>query len=380
MTGPGDDLRAAVDAYAAACATRAEEAASAASAEPLRQQLAARRQLEEAAARAAATTEQAHAELVVVAVRVGLETDGRPPETIVADLEAWQSNREQELRTAGQAIAEWQELTDLLAGRSLEAMAAEARDGTRRLAAAGLALPVAGTPGSRMTGGGPGPAGDQGVNVEAARGALLSAERDAAAVGAQADQLAASLPSVAEAEERHAGARLELQRVTGLAAIVDRTIELLETAQEQVHRDLAPILADAVRSWLPRVSDGAYLDVAVDPADLKVQVKEAATGRWRDARRLSAGTREQIYLLLRVAMAQHLVTTDETAPLLLDEVTAQADDRRRDQLLDVLAELSLERQVVLFTHDPRIADWADGQLSAERNRVIRLSAHKVPVA
>ena len=55
--------------------------------------------------------------------------------------------------------------------------------------------------------------------------------------------------------------------------------------------------------------------------------RKSATGKWREARLLSEGTREQIYLLLRVAMAEHLVTTGETAPLLLDEVTVQSDPR-----------------------------------------------------
>ncbi|MGH2489120.1 MAG: ATP-binding protein, partial [Candidatus Limnocylindria bacterium] len=111
---------------------------------------------------------------------------------------------------------------------------------------------------------------------------------------------------------------------------------------------------------------------SVDPRDLRVRVKDAASRQWRDAPRLSEGTREQIYLLLRVAMAQHLVTTGETAPLLLDEVTAQADDSRREALLGMLHELSRERQIVLFTHDPRIGEWAAQHLDPGRDTVIPL--------
>jgi len=71
-------------------------------------------------------------------------------------------------------------------------------------------------------------------------------------------------------------------------------------------------------------------------------------------------------------MAQSLVTTTETAPLLLDEVTAQADARRTEQLLEVLRALSLERQVILFTHDERVAGWAERTLDAPRDRLVRL--------
>ena len=117
----------------------------------------------------------------------------------------------------------------------------------------------------------------------------------------------------------------------------------------------------------------------MDPASLRVSVKEAATGQWRDARLLSEGTREQIYLLLRVAMAEHLVTTGERAPLLLDEVTAQADGERKRQLLEVLHRLSTERQVILFTHDDEVLAWADGALRVPDDAVIRLDALRTAV-
>jgi uncharacterized protein YhaN len=177
---------------------------------------------------------------------------------------------------------------------------------------------------------------------------------------------------VAEAEESVHAARSELARVVALADTLDRTLALLRTAEERVHRSLAPVLASAIGRWLPAVCQGAYVDVTVDPADLSVRVKDAATGKWRDARLLSEGTREQIYLLLRVAMAEHLVTNGETAPLLLDEVTVQSDQERKRQLLDVLHRLSAERQVILFTHDDDVLAWADRRLDGERDATVLL--------
>jgi uncharacterized protein YhaN len=186
-----------------------------------------------------------------------------------------------------------------------------------------------------------------------------------------------ALPDVAEAEESAAAARRELQRVEALAATVDASLRLLRSAEERVHRDLAPILAQAVARWLPIVSRGAYAEISVDPADLNVRVKEAGSGQWRNARLLSEGTREQIYLLLRVAMAEHLVTTGERAPLLLDEVTAQSDSERKRELLGVLHQLSTERQVVLFTHDDDVVAWADQALHEPEDRLVQLQAPAV---
>ena len=109
---------------------------------------------------------------------------------------------------------------------------------------------------------------------------------------------------------------------------------------------------------------------------MSIEVKEGPTGAWRQARLLSGGTREQIFLLLRVAMAQHLVTTGESAPMLLDEVTAQADADRREAILDMLLTMAADRQLILFTHDEAVLTWAERRLAGEAHRIIRLPRHQ----
>jgi uncharacterized protein YhaN len=192
------------------------------------------------------------------------------------------------------------------------------------------------------------------------------------------------LPDVAEAEEAVSDAAEELARVVGLGTVLAETKRLLQAAEERVHRDLAPVLSQAITRWLPAVTMGAYTEASVDPADLSIRVKHAETGQWRppptqhrhqaSVELLSEGTGEQIYLLLRVAMAQYLATSGETAPLLLDEVTVQADAERKLRLLEVLHELSAERQIVLFTHDDDVVGWAARTLDGARDRLVELRA------
>jgi exonuclease SbcC len=361
------DPRQAVATYQAACEERARAAAEAARAEGLQRELEARRHLEGSASEAAAAIERANTEVRAAAQRVGQPANGTDLQYVVAGLESWQEQQAAELAAGEQAIAEWQELVDLLDGRTLAEVEAEAREAAEQLSRAGVdqvSLPV-GSDGRAAI-----EAAEQAVIAR--RAASLSAEQEASRLGGEAHQLREGLPSVAAAEEAVAAARAELSRVESVAAVLDRTLDLLRQSEEQVHRDLAPVLKEAVRVALPRITDGRYVDAAVDPRDLRVQVKEATSGQWREAARLSEGAREQVYLLLRVALAQHLVTTGETSPLFLDEVTAQADDGRRDALLGLLHDLSRDRQVVVFTHDPRIAEWAAGHLDTERDALVNL--------
>ena len=359
------DLRAALARYEQACRDRAEQAGASARREPLQQQIAARRAAEGSARATLAAIAVAERRLLAAAASVGL-AGGRPPEQLVDGLRAWQRERSERLQQDEAALAEWQRLQALLDGRPL----AELR--TRADEASGLATRLAERLGEAVAA--PGVAiPDIEAGLTAARQELMAASSEADALRGNLEARREALPDVAEAEEAVATVGAELERVQALATTLQTTLGLLRAAEERVHRSLAPVLAASIVRWLPSVSGGAYEEVTVDPADLSVRAKEAKSGKWREARLLSEGTREQIYLLLRVAMAEHLVTNGETAPLLLDEVTVQSDPERKRQLLSVLHALSAERQVVIFTHDDDVVAWADAHLDAERDATVRLA-------
>ncbi|HEX6475427.1 MAG TPA: hypothetical protein VF114_10135, partial [Candidatus Limnocylindria bacterium] len=361
----GDDSRASAEAYLAACDQWAQLAGLAARRDALQAELAGRQAAEATHASAVARRETAAMALRDAARAAGLDAADRVEDQVLG-LQAWQAARGDELRRGQQALAEWQQLQVLLDGGTLDDLQAEATRRRQRAADLAAALP----PGSVAL---PDMADPEGhlaaLREEAGR---LSRDHDLARGSLQTHRQ--GIPDVAEAEEAAESARAELARVQELAATIDATLQLLRSAQDRVHRDLAPILGQAVGRWLPIVSGGAYSEISVDPANLNVTVKEQATGQWRTARLLSEGTREQIFLLLRVAMAEHLVTTNERAPLILDEVTAQSDAERKVQLLEVLHRLSSERQVVLFTHDDDVVAWAEDALRDPQDRLIRLQA------
>ena len=361
---PGADPVAGYDAYVAACERRGLLADEAAGGEALRQALVSRHASEAAAAHASAERARGEADLRAIAEAEGIDPGTPDLAAMCATLGERLAEAATDRAAAERAAAEWQELQMLLDGRSPAELAADA---TRRRS---LAEDLAGDAVAWH------PSGATRDQLEAARGTLASelvdAERAAASLRGELSALRARIPDVAEADEALAAARTELDRVQGLAGVLDETARILRAAEERVHRNLAPMLADAVRRWLPAVSEGGYTDVSVDPADLRVTVKEASSGRWREAPLLSEGTREQVYLLLRVAMAQHLVTPGEVAPLLLDEVTVQSDAGRRRALLEMLLALSRERQVILFSHDEQVAAWAADSLKPPRESLIRL--------
>ena len=64
----------------------------------------------------------------------------------------------------------------------------------------------------------------------------------------------------------------------------------------------------------------------------------------------SDGTVDQLYLALRLAVAEALMGN---APLVLDDALARFDDTRAALALDILKQQAEERQVLLFTCQSR---------------------------
>lgn len=179
------------------------------------------------------------------------------------------------------------------------------------------------------------------------------------------------VPSVAASQETVAQAAARVDQLERLGRILTSAREVLITAQDNVHRSIAPQLADAIAPHLATVTVNRYTEVRVDPDDLQVRVRPPS-GNWREAARLSHGTAEQVYLLLRAALAQYLVTTSEPCPLILDDPTAYADAARTTAVLQVLHTISAERQVIVFSHDTEVLAWAQQSLVCPRDKVIQL--------
>jgi uncharacterized protein YhaN len=207
--------------------------------------------------------------------------------------------------------------------------------------------------------------------LPALRQAASQVETSAAAEEGELRLFATSLGNVSEAEEDLSKAEDELKRVQQLKETLELTRKFLEDAQDRVHRDIAPLLAATLKDLLAAVTDGRYTDVMVDPESLLVQVC-GESRRWRKADLLSYGTAEQVYLLLRVALAGHLTKGHDTCPLLLDDVTVHADAARTRDILSLLMQVAANRQVIVFTQEDQVAAWARENLTDPQHAIREL--------
>ncbi len=184
-----------------------------------------------------------------------------------------------------------------------------------------------------------------------------------------------SLAADAAGEAEAAMARLRGQvgryvRAKLAAVILEREIERYR------ERNQGPILARA-SALFRRLTLEAYagLRVSYDDSDRAVlRCVRAAAGlgaqvdlpgdaapppqREVDVQGLSDGTRDQLYLALRLASLEHHARGGEPMPLVLDDILIHFDDERARAALRVLGEAAGAAQILFFTHHARLAELA----------------------
>jgi len=73
---------------------------------------------------------------------------------------------------------------------------------------------------------------------------------------------------------------------------------------------------------------------------------------------MSSGTRDQLYLALRLASLEKYMESAEPMPFIVDDVLVDFDDERSEAALEALATLAEKTQVILFTHHSRVVEQA----------------------
>lgn len=147
-------------------------------------------------------------------------------------------------------------------------------------------------------------------------------------------------------------------------------LDILTEASAEIQKDFAPVLNQKMSAAIGRITGDRYADLRADSSlALKVLVPE--TGEVVNNIILSRGTVDQLYLALRVAMADIIACSQESLPFIMDEVFAQYDDYRVSNSFEFLRELSEQRQIIFFTCKSREVDIAN-QIFDKRLNVISI--------
>ncbi len=125
---------------------------------------------------------------------------------------------------------------------------------------------------------------------------------------------------------------------------VKLSIETINSLSVDIHDSFGKELNELVSEFSNELTGQKYRDIKVDE---KLNIKAGHKDNYVLINRLSAGTMEQLYLALRLAVAE-LVYEEDIMPILIDDGFALYDDNRAMSALRYL-EGHRKGQVILFT-------------------------------
>lgn len=176
---------------------------------------------------------------------------------------------------------------------------------------------------------------------------------------------------------------------SAVAAKFSAAARIEELTAEYVHQRIgAKLLADAIALYrenhqdplLRRASEyfatttcNSFTSLVVDQeGEFRMLKAVRATGERLGIEGMSDGTRDQLFLALRLAYIENHCETAEPCPVILDDVLMAFDDDRASAALRALEALSRKTQVLIFTHHQHHIALAESTLGPEAYRLHKL--------
>ncbi|WP_267355433.1 MULTISPECIES: YhaN family protein [unclassified Methylobacterium] len=193
------------------------------------------------------------------------------------------------------------------------------------------------------------------------RGRVIFSDRDRAErrraelEGGTGAELALAERKAAEADLQAAARSWAVLRLAGL--MLGQAVARHRSGQQD------PLVARA-GALFRSLTGGAFSGLAqtFDEADTPKLAGQRSGGGLVGIEGMSEGTRDQLYLALRLAYLEDYALRAEPAPFIGDDLFSTFDEARTGYGLDALAEIGAALQPILFTHHRHVAEIARARL------------------
>lgn len=171
----------------------------------------------------------------------------------------------------------------------------------------------------------------------------LDAGRDAQALGEQISRL----------EE-------ELVRQQAEYDALRLSLDALQAANTTLQNRFSPELGRRAAEIFADMTDSTWSHILLD-REFHLSAESGSDPTRRSVQLLSAGTADQLYLAVRLAICEMILPPEQNPPLILDDALLTFDDARLSTTLDYLTRLGAQRQILLFTCQGREAALLRGR-------------------
>lgn len=154
----------------------------------------------------------------------------------------------------------------------------------------------------------------------------------------------------------------ELKRKTdGQAKFVkaaDIALEVLRDSFAELRRGYGSALEQKAGEIFKGLTGGKYESMQISKS-FDISVEKTGVFGGKESAFLSAGTFDQAYLSLRLALSALIFENADSLPILLDDALTQYDDSRVETALKYLKEYSKDGQIIMFTCHRAICSSAE---------------------
>lgn len=158
-----------------------------------------------------------------------------------------------------------------------------------------------------------------------------------------------TFPDVHTLESEISRTREQIRRLEDTYAALTLAQDTLSRAKQDLQRRFAPRISQRAQELLGQMTGGRYERLSLNQ-DFTLLCGAAGEDTLHEALWRSSGTIDQLYLSLRLAVAE--VLTPE-APLILDDALVRFDDERMHSAMEILQEMSRKKQILLFSCQQR---------------------------
>ena len=281
------------------------------------------------------------------------------------------AEREREARQALDAIiAACSAVDGEDADRRIAASRERARqEALRDAAAAGLAQHGDGLPLAELQADADSVTADQAATERTQTQHALAEARDASeAAAGKVRDLQQTMEHAAEATTLSESVHSQEAAAATFGHLLDDYL-VLSLAEQMLVQSVAAVEAKAgssgvtrIAAAFARVTNGDYTIDGEEGPDGKT-ILVALERQWPNERKalsqLSEGTRDQLYLALRIVAIEDHAAAAPALPFLADDILQTFDDTRALAALRALLDLSQHTQVIVLTHHPHVAALAE---------------------
>lgn len=153
--------------------------------------------------------------------------------------------------------------------------------------------------------------------------------------------------TAAQIENEIKSAKSDLALQEAYCDALSEAYAVLREAYEEMMNSFGPALNSRTAEIFSSLSCGKYNNAIVSK-DLSIAA-EAGTGGLTDWQYLSAGTADQAYLALKLAVTELICKGSSSLPVMMDDPFVQYDSKRAAKAMEFLEGYSADRQVIMFT-------------------------------